>query len=220
MTKGYMGDPLVRIMLVIILGTIALGLLFSMLTGGGTMDHMGGMGGYGYGGSLDTFLGGLLILLVKLLLVVLVIAVVVGIAAWIWNTFFKNTNLQFVQAIKNDPVLKTISTVTLAIIGIVLLFALLGSLTGAGAGVSSGIHGYGAMGGFNPALSIAGLLNLLIKVLSFVLVISLILALLAFLKKQYDAGVFNFMKGGTQGNAAGAGTNSPPAGDSNENIIR
>lgn len=188
------------------------------------MDHMGGMGsmgGTGYGYSLDTFLGGLLILLVKLLMVVLVIAVIVGVGVWIKNTFFKNTtvNTQFIQTINKDPILKTISVVTLAILGIILIFALLGSFTNPGMGYGIGGHGMGGYGygGFSAALSIGGLLNLLIKVLSFVLVISLILALFAYIKKQYDQGVFNFGSTNTQNTQGGTVNVQPGQEDTSKN---
>ena len=195
MPENQKDDPLIRAMVIVVVGTIAFGLLFNLLKGGDNMDHMGNMSGYGYS-SLDSILGGLLILLVKLLMVVLVIAVVVGVVMWIKNAFFKNTNSQFMQTVNNDPILKTIAVVTLSIIGIVLLFGLLGSFTNSGMGYGGYMNG--SMGGFNTTYSISGLLTLLIKVLSFVLVISLILALAAYLKKQYDAGAFNFAKNNAQ----------------------
>lgn len=185
-------DPLVRALLVIIFGTIAFGLLFNLFTGGGNMEHMSTGMGTMSGNSLDSFLAGLLILLVKLLIVILVIAVIIGIVMWIKNNFFKNTNLQFMQIIKNDPILKAVTAITVAILGIILVLSLISGISG------QGMMGYGisvgTMGGFNSTLSIYGLLSLLIKVLSFVLIISLILSLLAFLKKQYDAGYFNTLK--------------------------
>ncbi|MCX8131820.1 MAG: hypothetical protein N3I35_17205 [Clostridia bacterium] len=180
------------------------------------MDHMGGMAGTGYGYSIDTLLGGFLMLLIKLLLAVLIIAVVVGIVMWIKNIFLKDSTggTQFFQSIKNDPVLKTISIITIAVLGIILLFALLGSF--GGVGVRYGMESHvGRYGGFSPVFSVAGLLSLLIRVLTFILVISLILALLGYLKKQYDAGTFNFMKTGgpNQGNTANQGGNT----NTNEN---
>ncbi|MCX7746545.1 MAG: hypothetical protein N2645_06610 [Clostridia bacterium] len=213
-----------RVLIIVIIGTIAFGVLFNWLTGGGNMDHMGNMSGMGgYGTSLDTFLGGLLILLVKLFMVVLVIAVIIGIGVWIKNTFqdawrgmqqsettsFKNAKPnQLFQTISSDPILKTVSVITIAVIGVILLLSLLGSFTGLSLGLGGSMGGHGGMiGGFSAALSIAGLLTLLIKVLSFVLVISLILALAAYIKKQADQGAFNFTKTNAQGTPNG--TNTP-----------
>ncbi|MCX7923091.1 MAG: hypothetical protein N3B21_13935 [Clostridia bacterium] len=171
------------------------------------MDHMGGMGSTdGYGTSLDAFLGGMLLLLVKFLMVVLVIAVIIGAGVWIKKTFFKNANTnQLFQAVKSDPILKTVSVITLGVIGVIFLLALLGGLTGTGMGMGGGMTSHGSMlGGFSTALSISGLLTLLIRILSFVLVISLILALAAYLKKQYDQGAFNFTGGNAQAGQSGA----------------
>lgn len=208
-------SPIIRILLIIIIGTIAFGLLFNMLTGGGNMDHMGGMNNMGYGASIDTFLGGLLILLVKLLMIVLVIAVIIGVGVWVKNTFFKNASTnQLMKSINNDPILKTVLVITVAVIGVVLLLAILGSFTGTSLG--SGLHG-GMIGGFSSTLSIAGLLNLLIKALSFVLVVSLILALVAYIKKQADQGAFNFMKSNAQETPGGTNTskNTEPGDNTN-----
>ncbi|MGE5404910.1 MAG: hypothetical protein ACM3PP_08215 [Candidatus Saccharibacteria bacterium] len=154
-------------------------------------DHMAAYGyGYGYGGS--GLLGWLLVFLTKILMVVLVLAVIVGIVIWIKNTFFIG-NSQFMQSINNDPVMKTISVITIAILGIVLISALFSGLAQPGFGA-----GFGMGFGFNPAFSLAGLLMLLVKVLVFILVVSLILAGAAYLKNQYDSGNLNFF--GNQNN--------------------
>jgi len=179
--------------------------------------------------SIDIFLSGILVLLVKLLLGVLVIAVIVGVIMWMKNAFFKNTNInmQILKPINDDPILKTIVSITAAVLGIIVVIALMqgflnpstgyngnmgyniGMSGGIGysMGTSSGI-GYG-MGGLNPTLGVAGLLALLIKVLSFVLVVSLILAVVAYLKKQYDAGIFNAQKVVNSEVNTNANTNSP-----------
>lgn len=192
-------DPLIRAMIVIIVGTIAFGLLFSLFNGGGNMDNMGGSG---YS-SLSVSLGGLLVLLVKLLLVVLVIAVVVGVVIWIKNSFFKNSSSKFIQSISNDPILKTVSLVILGIIGLVILMAVLGSFTNTGMGYGyNGGSMYGGAAGLATSLNIAGIMSLLIKVLSFVLVISLILALAAYIKKQFDTGAFKINSTAAQSTVA------------------
>jgi len=181
-------DPIIRSLIIIIIGTIAFGLLFNLLTGGSGMEHMGNMGGSN-AGTLGGFLGGLLLLLIKLLIVVLVIAVIVGVAMWIKNAFFQNNNYKFVQAINRDPILKTVVYITAAIVGLVILFSLLGNFTNMGAN-TYGFEMHAAMG--NAGLGLYGIVTLLIKVLTFVLVVSLIMALVAFIKKQYDLGAYHF----------------------------
>lgn len=210
MSWDFKNNPLLRTLLVVVIGILAFGLLFNSFTGGEEAmggEHMGNTGNMamngGYGNSLGGLVGVLLALLVKILMIVLVVAIVVGIIVWIRNTFFQNTNSKFVQSIKNDPLLKTISVVTLAIIGIVFIFALLGSFSQSGMGYGSNI------GNFNFGVSIAGLLTLLAKVLMFVLVVSLILATATYLKKQYDQGNLNFL--GTNKNQ---GTNPGGTADS------
>lgn len=189
----FKNDSILRTILVVFIGILAFCLLFNLFTGGGTtMDggHMGNMGASG-GLSFGGLIGGLLLLLVKILMIVLVVAVLIGIFVWIKNNFFQNSSSsQFLQSINKDPILKTVSIVTVVIIGIVLLFALFNSFSQSGMGFG------GQMGaniiGFNPMYSIAGLLTLLSKVLMFILVVSLIMAAVAYIKKQYDAGNLNF----------------------------
>ncbi|KNY28067.1 hypothetical protein [Pseudobacteroides cellulosolvens] len=186
------------------------------------MDHMGGMNNMGgYGTSIDTFVGGLLILLVKLLMVILVIAVIIGVGVWIKNAFFKNANTnKLIQVINNDPILKTVLVITIAVIGVIFLLALLGSFTGSSLILGSGMSEHGGMiGGYSSVLSIAGLLYLLIKALSFVLVVSLILALVAYIKKQADQGAFKFMKSNDQGTSGETNSSKKPEpGDNTGNL--
>lgn len=154
--------------------------------------NMGAMNGYGYSGySTNGFLIGFLILLIKLLMVILVIAVIVGILMWVKNNFFNNHDSQILATIKHDPIIKAVTVITLAVLGIILIICLLSNFTNSGMVIGS--YG-GQMGGYSSAFSVYGILFLLIKVLSFVLVISLICALVAYVKKQYDAGYFKNWK--------------------------
>ncbi|MDF2522960.1 MAG: hypothetical protein K0R31_601 [Clostridiales bacterium] len=195
MSGDFRNDSLLRTILVVFFGVLAFGLLFNLFTGGGTTmgEHMGNMGyASGYGFSLGGLIVGLLALLVKILMVVLVAAVVIGAFAWVKNNFLQNNNSQWMQSINKDPVLKTISVVTLAIIGIVFLCALFSSFGQTGIGFGGYLGGYG----FNPIYSMAGILVLLVRVLMFVLIVSLILAVVTYLKKQYDSGNLNFFGAG------------------------
>ncbi|MCX7921781.1 MAG: hypothetical protein N3B21_07195 [Clostridia bacterium] len=176
MAGNLRNDPIVRAILIVLIGTFAFNLLFNLFNGGGnTMNHMGGMG---------FSLASLLVLLINILMVVLVIALVVGAFIWVRNTFFKNANSQIMQSINKDPVLKTIVTVTAAIIGIIFIFALLSSFSLPGMGFGFGF-------GFNPLHSIAVLLMLITRILTVVLILSLIMAIVSYLKNQYDKGNLN-----------------------------
>ncbi|WP_070000007.1 hypothetical protein [Cellulosilyticum sp. I15G10I2] len=213
MTGKTRNDSIIRTLLIIIMGTIAFNLLFNIFIGGGSNmgeHYVNNMGGTAF--SIDLFLSGLLVLLVKLLLGVLVIAVIIGVIMWIKETFFKNTSIRSIntnvlKSVNDDPILKAVAGITVAILGTVIVFALLQYFLNPsmryGAGYNMGINsgmgysvgingsmGYG-MGSLNPMLGVAALLPLLIQILSFVLVVALILAVVAYLKKQYDAGIFN-----------------------------
>lgn len=209
------GDPLIRALITIILGTIAFSMLFGLFRGGadmemGNMGDMGTMGNSGY--SIDGLLGGLLGLLINLMLVALVVAAIVAIVLWIKKSFFNNANTKAMQVF-NDPLIKTVAVVVGGVFGLVLLFGLFGNYLNIGTG--SGMHGYAATG-FNTSLSFYGLLNLMIKILAVVLVVSVILALVAYLKKQYEAGAFNSFRsngadtGGNNGSNESTGPKSGP----------
>ncbi|MCX7922260.1 MAG: hypothetical protein N3B21_09660 [Clostridia bacterium] len=176
MAGNLRNAPIIRAILIVLIGTLAFNLLFSLFNGGGnTMDHMGGMG---------FSLASLLVFIINILMVVLVIALVVGAFIWARNNFFKNANSQIMQSINKDPVLRTILTVTGAIIGIIFIFALLNSFSPSGMGFGLGF-------GFNPLHSIAVLLMLITRILTIVLILSVIMAIVSYLKTQYDKGNLN-----------------------------
>lgn len=200
MAGDFKNDPLLRTILVVLIGILAFGILFNSFSGGvGTMggENMGNTGSYGI--SFENLITGLVALMVRILVVVLVIALMVGLLVWINRNFLQNTNSQFVQSIKNNPILKTVTAVTLVIVGIVLLLALLSSF-------ERPWYGFGT--GFNPVYSIAGLITLLIQILTFVLVISLMLAVASYLKSQYERGNLNFI-----GLNKNQGASAAPAGN-------
>ena len=156
---------------------------------GNSMD-MGAMNG-SY--SFDGFLAGLLVLLIKLLMIALVIAVIVGIFIWLRNNLFSNSDSQFVQTLKNDPIVKTALFVTTAFLLIILVLSMIAGLTNPGTGWGFGTEYM--MGAYDSTtIGIYEVLSLFVKLLSFIFILSLIFALLAFVKKQYDAGLFDISK--------------------------
>lgn len=202
-------NSLMKTILVLVIGFFALSLLFSFISGGGNMmgisamgdnGHMAYMGYNNY--SFTGLISGILTLLVKLLMLVLVIVVILGIAAWIKETMFKNSNLQILKSINSDPVLKSVTVVTLSILGLVLICAILNSFLQPGLNLNFYARGYtgGMYYGYNPAFGIAGLLAVLIRILTFILIISLILAVFVYLKKQYESGNLNFLQNNSDQN--------------------
>lgn len=149
------------------------------------------MEGYNY--SLGGTLGALLYLIIKLLIVVLAVVVVLGVIVWVRDNLFKNDSSKIVREIKNDPLLKAVSVITLAIVGIVFLFAIMNGFLnpGSSTNMSMGMEHQGVYMGYNPSYGIAGVLFLLIRVLMFILVISLVLAGFIYIKDLYESGKLN-----------------------------
>lgn len=149
------------------------------------------MGGYNYslGGSIST----LLYLIIKLMIVVLAVVIVLGVIVWVRDNLFKNDSSKIVKDIKNDPLLKVVTVITLAIVGIVFLFAIINGILnpGVSGSMGNGMEHQGGYIGYNPMYGISGILFLLIRALMFILVISLVLAGLTYLKDLYENGKLN-----------------------------
>lgn len=190
MIGDFKKDPILKILLAILIGVLSLSLLLNLYAGGGrSMDHSGGYSSYGVNGFYQgSLIGGMLMLLIRLLMIVLVLAVLGGIVVWFKNNFFKNGESKFIESINKDPILKMLTIVTSLTFMIVLIMALFSNLSLMGKG---GLNGYMT---FNPTNSIAGLLTMLMQILSFVLVISLIMAVIAYVKNQYEQGNLSFAK--------------------------
>lgn len=149
------------------------------------------MGGIGY--SLGGTLGILLYIIIKLLIIVLAVVVVLGVFGWVRDNFLRNKDSKLFKDINKDPVLKAVSVITLAIVGLTLLFALLHSILAPGMNANLGmsrVHG-GFYMGYNPSYGIEGVLIILIRVFMYILVISLLLAAIMYLKNLYESGKLN-----------------------------
>jgi len=170
---------------------MAFQLLFNIITGGGdNMDDMNSQATMG-NTSFDSLLTGIMILLIKFLIIVLVIALVIGIFAWIKNNFFKDINIM--QYINQNPMLKSISGITAAIFGLLILLYVFNYFINPGMGYGYGtdmMNGYSS-NGFSGTLGVTGVVTFLVKILSYVFVISLIISLVAYFKKQIGTGDFH-----------------------------
>lgn len=188
MWEELRNDPFLRTISVIVVGILLFGLLFNINTGGNNMMSGGEHGalGNGYGYSFSSIISWLLLALIRILFVVLIGAVLIGAFIWVRNMFFKDNNSAIARAINSDPILKTVVLTTLAIIGLFILFGLLGSFT------NPGYMNNGYASGYNVNIGIAWLLTMLIRVLSYVLIISLAIAVAIYLKNQYDKGNLNW----------------------------
>ncbi|MFZ5353708.1 MAG: hypothetical protein ACOZCL_13440 [Bacillota bacterium] len=162
--------------------------MFGMNGGYGYMNtggHMGNAGGFNYG----SLINGLLMLLVNIIILVLVIAVIAGIIVWVRNNMLTMNNSKVMQTFTNDPVIRVAIIITTAVIGFVLLFALLNNFMGTGMG---GFSGYGMHNnGINMSFGVTGLIMALVRVLMFLLVVSLVIAAMIYIRDQYNKGTFS-----------------------------
>ena len=195
-------DPFLRTIGIIVIGILLFGLLFNTTTGSFNMAGGGGhmSQGAATGFSFGSMISWLLLVLIKILFVVLIGAVLIGAFIWVRNMFFRDNNSAIARAINNDPILKTVVLTTLAIVGLFILFGLLGSFASPGytGGMGEGHMGGGYAKGYNAAFGIGWLLTMLIQVLSYVFIISLILAIAIYLKSQYDKGNLNWFANNTK----------------------
>jgi predicted lipid-binding transport protein (Tim44 family) len=182
-------DPVLRVFVIIVLGVILFQLLFNLITGG-SMGDMGSSGMMGNSSTtLDSMITGLLILLVKLLIIGLVISLIIGAVIWMKKNFFKNINLS--QNVNQNPMIKSILSIAGAIVGLLLLIYLYNYLINPGMGYGNEMStssGSANMVGFSGTLGLTGVFTFLIKVLTYVFVITLIISLVAYFKKQIETG--------------------------------
>lgn len=192
-------DPVLRIFVIILLGVILFQMIFNLITGGNSMGEMSSSNMNGNGTtSLDNLAMGLIVLLIKFLIIVLLISIIIGVFMWMKNHYFNNINLS--QYFKTNSVKKQILGFAGAIIGLFLLIYVYNYLVNPSIGYSSYMTSSNStvnnnIGGFNGALGITGVVTFLIKVLTYVFLLSLIISLIAFIKKQLEAGGFHLFRG-------------------------
>lgn len=155
------------------------------------MEDMGSQSMMGYNNSFDSLLSGLFVLLIKFLIIALIVMLIIGMFIWIKNTFFKNVNLT--NYINQNPIIKSMLGITAAIFGLLILFYLFNYLVNPGMGHNYNLNiiNGNTSGGFNGTLAITGTITFLIKVLMYVFVITLIVSLAAYFKKQFESGDFH-----------------------------
>lgn len=162
-----------------------------MITGGEDMEDMGSQNMMGYNSSFDGLLSGLFVLLIRFLIIALIVILLIGMFMWIKNNFFKGVNLS--NYMNQNPIIKSILGITAAIFGLFILFYLFNYFVNPGMGYSYNLNimNGNTSGGFNGTLAITGIITFLIKVLMYVFVITLIISLAAYFKKQFESGNFH-----------------------------
>ncbi|WP_054939797.1 hypothetical protein [Paenibacillus ihuae] len=140
----------------------------------GTMDMGTSSGGV---------LSGLLSTVTELLFVVLILSLVVGLAVWLKNTYFKESYNKGKQIISNDPMLKMIFVLASTLVGVIVILYLLGILMNGGVN-SNQI-------GFVSAWSVSGILTFFVKILTILFVGALIGFLFTYVKQNMSSAAGN-----------------------------
>ncbi|MCL6606354.1 MAG: hypothetical protein K6T94_26095 [Paenibacillus sp.] len=146
-------------------------------TGTGVSGSMQGtmeMGTYNSGGVLN----GLLSSVTQLLFVALILSLVVGLAIWLKNTYFKESYNKGKQIISNDPMLKMIFVLASTLVGVIVVLYLLGIL------MNGGVHSNSI--GLVSTWSVSGILTFFVKVLTILFVGALIGFLFTYMKQNIN----------------------------------
>ena len=199
------GDPILRVVLIVFVGLLVFGFLFGGNFGGtgyagNTAGHhgMAAAGGYGGGAFFGSLIPGLIGFLMNMLVLVLVFALIAGLIMGIRKFINQPDGIlkssKTMEYINQDPVLKTMSIVIAVVFGLYFITALFNTMQFGG--------GYGA----SPQVMLFMLIGFLVKLLMLALVITLTVALVQYLKAQFDN-----EQGNKQTNGASVIQSEPPA---------
>lgn len=203
MWETVKNDPILKTLAVIMLGVISFGLAFNVMFGAGTTGGMDSGMGAGY--SITASLSGLWLFLIKLMFVAVVIALLIIIAKAVKTNLFEGSEIKMQENFKNDPILKTLVTIILAVIALGITVHVFNGILGGGSYAggmrnNGGYYGYGmyAASGF----SLTGVLVFLIKLLLSISIIGLIVGIGAYLLQNNNLSLksFNFFNTTTAGN--------------------
>ncbi|BCN29574.1 hypothetical protein [Anaeromicropila herbilytica] len=135
--------------------------------------------------SYDGFLTGLLGLLIKFLFIVIIISIIIGVAIWIKNNFFKNTNLS--QFINQNPIMKAIFGIAAALLILFLLLFFFSYLIGS----NSSMVGYGNV---STIFNFTGIITFLFKILILFFIITLVVSLIAYMINLFGINDFHLFQ--------------------------
>lgn len=141
-------DPLIKAVIIIILGVLGFGFAFNMMFGQrNSMD-----GGEMSGGYSSHNLSYWLAIALKLLLIALVIFAVIAIIRLLGKHLLKGGETNLNQSEKNDSLIKTLGVIVLTILAIGLLILMFGGYLGLGNGLN--LRGEAMVGsnGGNPGM--------------------------------------------------------------------
>lgn len=146
-------DPLLKTMVIIILGVLGFGFAFNIMFGSNTvgMGHEGGHQG-GYGGNIFSYnLSYLLVILIKLLLITLVVVALIALIRFARHFVGNGSSMMWSGMDLKDPMVKGVAGIIVALLAIWLIFSLF-----------SGMSGYRPMMGYGYANPMIGFLKFLL----------------------------------------------------------
>lgn len=185
-------DPILKTVTVIILGVLGFGFAFNIMFGvrGNSMDG-GEMSSGGY--SLDNTLSYILLIGFKLLLIAAVIYGLIAVVKVMNKYLFQGGEINMNNSIKNDSILKTVITITLALVALLIIFGLFGAIMGSGNG---GMYGMmGSNGGFMMGggaiygFSLTSVLVIVLKILLLLSIIGLVTGVVVYLYQNYSKSI-------------------------------
>lgn len=174
-------DPIIKTIVVILLGVLAFGFAFNIMFGAGStsMENSSMMSaGYSLGNTLENIIG--------LLIKIVIIALLTGVIVWIFRVILKQSGTgqanHFVW-MQEDPIIRN----ALIIIGMVIIllfgFSFLRGFIPTGRGEEMMSSGTSYMA-FNTSYHFTSLFALLLKILIFILFLSLGYGLVMYLKEN------------------------------------
>jgi hypothetical protein len=174
-------DPLIKTIVVVLIGVLAFGFAFHIMFGaGGSSMEEGAMMGSGY--SLSNTLENMIGILIK----VVIIGLLIGIIVWIFRSIAKQTgeHTDRLTWIKEDPIIRNTLIIIGAVIVIILGFGFLKGTISSGSGEEM-ITGGMAYSTSYLSLNLTSILSLILKVLIFILLISLVYGVVMYIKGNY-----------------------------------
>jgi len=175
-------DPLIKTIVVILIGVLAFGFAFNIMFGAGsTSMEEGSMMSTGYS------LGNTLENIIELLIKVVIIGLLSGVLVWIFRTITKrsvNGQGNRFEWLKEDPIIRNVLIMTGAVVVFIFTFYLLREVT-------ASVNGEVMMNGrttyvfSNMSFSLTSYFTFLLKVMIFIFIITLGYGLVMYLKKNY-----------------------------------
>lgn len=177
-------DPLIKTIVVVLIGILAFGLAFNIMfgTGGSSMDE-GSMMSNGY--SLSNTLENLIGLLIK----VVIIGLLIGVIVWIFRSITKQTGSSQSDRLtwlKEDPIVRNALIIIGAVVVLLFGFWFLRGITYSGSGEEM-MTGGSAYSTSYLSLSFTSFFAFILKILIFILLITLAYGLVMYFKENYKA---------------------------------